>query len=686
MRDPASPPGSARAQELETLYTQVAQSAARLMVVHEASQILRSTHDPEELSRGLLAAIAEAVLAASGCVAGLQGDELKILATRGLEEHEADALAADPREARVWFAVADGEGPRTRADLAEALKLEPGSPVDASGGTDEGEEATESYEELWAEAEAEDTAAGSEAESHEGASTAPAFEFYLPLRIEEKVLGVLALGRRVDGQRYREEDIQLARSLSSHLSLALDHAALFAERNRRIEQLSVLLRISREITSSLDLDRVLGTIAQMVEMVLPNRRTTVALVSGGTVSLQASSDPSFRPKEAGRDPLVRILRWANEARLTINTHRGALEADSDADGRDLLLPWLSAPDGPRGLAIMPLTDDQGVLGLLAIETDGDAPPLDDDGEELVTILANQTTVAIRNAELYQRVPMIGVLEPILGRLRRARGLGRRRLLERAGIVVALLAAGFLIPLPAWVSGSALLRPTVPVTLRAGTDGIVDEVRVTEGQRVTAGALVARLRRDELELELQQTRAEVQRIRAEAARARSQNDFATYRAREAKFSELTEVERFYLAELERTSLIAPVDGIVLTRDVERRRGERLSRGEAFLDLADLSSMNAEVSISGHDIQSVSVGRATRLKVPAYPNRTFRGEVVSIAPRSDPDGTFRVTIRLPNEDQTLRPGMTGRAHVDIRARPPLVSFFRPVARRARLALWF
>jgi GAF domain-containing protein/biotin carboxyl carrier protein len=602
----------------------------------------------------------------------------------------SDARAQSIEEPDGGEHAGAAEGPEWAGDSAESGEDQaPEDDEDDAGEPDwrrEGDDAEpESYEHLWGEAE---DAPGSESaagESESDPSAAPAFELYLPLRVEDEVLGVLALGPRVDGQAYRADDVQLARSLSAHLALALNHAALFAERSRRIEQLSVLLRISREITSTLDLDRVLHTVAQMMALVVPNRRTVLALTSARGVSLRASSDPEFRPKESGRDPFLPILQWAHDARQHINTHRAALEGDSEAEGRDLLLPWLSRERGPRGLAVVPLEDDQGVLGLLAIETESDALPLDEDREELVTILANQTTVAIRNAELYQQVPMIGFLEPILGKARRARAAGSRRLLTRAGVVIALLAAGFLIPIPAWVSGDAQLRPFAPIALHAATEGTVDEVLVREGQEIRSGTVVARLRRDEFEVQVEQTRAEARRAQAEAAQARVAGDLSTYRARQAKLGELKRVEQFLISELERTVLVAPSDGVVLTQDVERRRGDHLRRGETLLELADLAAMEVEVSLAGHDIRSVAPGSRARLKVQAYPGRTFRGEVTRIAPRSDRDGTFRVTVRLPNADRALRPGMTGRAHLEIPPRPPLVSFFAPVVRRLRLGLW-
>jgi RND family efflux transporter MFP subunit len=702
-KEPESPVEGSRNNELETLYKQLAQSAARLMVVHEASSILRSSHDPEELAKGLLNVVAEAVFAGSGCVASVDEDELKILAVRGLEEHEADALAENEVEARVWFEVADGIGPRSAADLAESLGLageaEDGEPGEMDPGeaeafeedseqlADDSEWPPEDEDDVTAPGEDEPGAVSDDYEEGErgDVETAPAFGLYLPLRVEDETLGVVALGNRVDGQPFSEEDERLADSLCTHLALALDHASLFAERTKRIDQLSVLLQISREITSTLDLEKVLTTICHMLGMVVPNLRTTVALTSGSTVEIRASSDPSLKGSAASKDPFLPVLRWAYGTRRMINTCLDDMKANPDAEGGDLITQWLDREGGPCGLSVLPLEDDQGILGVLAIEIQGDVPPIDDDTEELITVLANQTTVAIRNAELYQRVPMIGMLEPIFGRAK-AGVTGRRKLLPRAGVAAALLVVGLFLPIPSWVSGDATIRPATPVPLRAATEGTIEEVLVTEGERVSRGTLLARLRRDELDLELAQVKAASQGARVEAARARSEGDLATFRSRQAELNELFEREKFLLAEIERTDFISPIDGLVLTKDIKLRLGERLGRGETLMDLANLSVMEVEVDVNEKSVDRVHPGRSARIKVHAYPGRTFRGEIVSVAPRAGADGAFRVTVRLSNEDAALRPGMTGRAHLDTPNRPVLRTVLDPIVNRLRLKLWF
>jgi len=637
--DPRASKAAQNEQRTADMYTQLARYAARIMVVHEAGRILRSTTDPRELAGGLLKAIAEPLFANCGCVARLEKDELSMLATVGLDEAEADALVASANEAAVWFNVVDAGEARSRKQLMESVRWPKSEETDAPAAPPE-----------------------------------PFFELYVPLQAERQVLGVLALGPRVDAQPHRPEDLKFTVALASHLALALDHAGLLEDQARRIEQLSVLLRISREITSTLDLDGVLTTIAHMTAMVVPNRRTTVALVTGQKVEIRASSEPGFDLKAARSDPLLPALRWALGARQPVNVSAGLMEVNKEIPGRDVMLPLLQVENGPRGLAILPLEDDQGVIGMLAIESKAN---------ELVTILANQTTVAMRNAELYQRVPMIGALDSLLGRSRTG-GVNRRRwvLLGAAAIIAAV---GFLIPLPAWVSGEAGVRPAVPIAVRAETAGIVEEVRVIEGQEIAAGELLARLRRDELDVAREQVRAGIQRTRAEAAGARDRADLATYSSLQAEMSKLRDELRFLETELQRTDLVAPVSGVVLTPWVELRKGERLARGDTLLELADLTSMEVEVLVPEVDIGDIEPGAEARLKVHAYPRRTFYGEVMKIAPRAGEERSFRVLVRMDNADGALRPGMTGRAHVDIAPRPFLRWFLRPFVRWFRFKFW-
>ena len=149
--------------------------------------------------------------------------------------------------------------------------------------------------------------------------------------------------------------------------------------------------------------------------------------------------------------------------------------------------------------------------------------------------------------------------------------------------------------------------------------------------------------------------------------------------------LEEQQRFLEDELARTELVSPVRGVVLTPRVELRRGQRLERGGVFLDVADISDMILEVGVPEHEIEGVRPGARAQLKVYSYPERTFRGQVIRVAPRASEQKTFTVTVRMPNPDRALRPGMSGRARLDVPARPFLWPVLAPIVRWLRLSLW-
>ena len=87
----------------------------------------------------------------------------------------------------------------------------------------------------------------------------PTLALYVPIQVEGSILGVLCLGPRERGEPYEEEHRLLVEHLCSQGALALDRAQLMAQNEDRVRDLSALLRISRELTSTLEVDRILLT-------------------------------------------------------------------------------------------------------------------------------------------------------------------------------------------------------------------------------------------------------------------------------------------------------------------------------------------------------------------------------------------------------------------------------------------
>jgi HlyD family secretion protein len=124
-------------------------------------------------------------------------------------------------------------------------------------------------------------------------------------------------------------------------------------------------------------------------------------------------------------------------------------------------------------------------------------------------------------------------------------------------------------------------------------------------------------------------------------------------------------------LSRCSIYSPIDGVVISRnvDVGNTVAVSLSAPTLFQIANDLKSMQIMASVAEADIGSVSEGQAANFTVDAYPDRKFRGRVVQI--RSAPVTvqnvvTYNTMIDVRNDDLDLKPGMTANVAIVIAAR--------------------
>ena len=108
------------------------------------------------------------------------------------------------------------------------------------------------------------------------------------------------------------------------------------------------------------------------------------------------------------------------------------------------------------------------------------------------MLAGQTTVALRNAQMYKEVPFISVLEPILHSKRRFMAMGTGRRLAAVALVLGVLAFLILCPLPLRVDGEAVVAPVHRAKVQPEVEGVISTVLVREGDRVEKGQVLAEM--------------------------------------------------------------------------------------------------------------------------------------------------------------------------------------------------
>jgi len=128
-------------------------------------------------------------------------------------------------------------------------------------------------------------------------------------------------------------------------------------------------------------------------------------------------------------------------------------------------------------------------------------------------------------------------------------------------------------------------------------------------------------------------------------------------------------------LDYTDIVSPVDGVVVSRnvDVGQTVAASFQTPTLFLIAQDLTHMQVNAKVSESDIGSVREGQPTDFTVDAYPGRAFQGKVVQVrnAPITVQNVvTYDVVIGVENDDLALKPGMTANVTIRIDERMDVV----------------
>ncbi len=230
------------------------------------------------------------------------------------------------------------------------------------------------------------------------------------------------------------------------------------------------------------------------------------------------------------------------------------------------------------------------------------------------------------------------------------------------------------PLAALYATSATLRAERRAAVLARTRGVIRELRVEEGDRVEADAVLAVLEDDEQRITYESAKTAFEILSREQKRAErvleqgllSEEEFETKRraAEEARHA----LERAEL-ELRWTRIRAPFRGRVLVRHLDQ--GATVADGTSVYEIADLDPLYADVSVPERHIARLRVGQEVRLGADGS-GVEAEGRIERIGHEVDAStATVKVTVTVPPR-AGLRPGGFVRVEVvtDVRERALVV----------------
>jgi HlyD family secretion protein len=236
-----------------------------------------------------------------------------------------------------------------------------------------------------------------------------------------------------------------------------------------------------------------------------------------------------------------------------------------------------------------------------------------------------------------------------------------------------------------VTATGQLNPVTNITVGSQISGIIQKLYADWNTAVKANQIIAQLDPAtykaavmQAEGDLANTRANLELAQVEARRAESlfkdklisDSDHDITIANLHQAQAMVQIKEASLANakvnLERCTIYSPVDGTVISRNVDigQTVAASLSAPTLFIIANDLARMQIDANVSEADIGAIEEGQTVNFTVDAFPERKFTGKVRQI--RNSPTTvqnvvTYDTVIDVSNPDLKLRPGMTANASI-------------------------
>src|SRR5437667_2745069 len=236
-----------------------------------------------------------------------------------------------------------------------------------------------------------------------------------------------------------------------------------------------------------------------------------------------------------------------------------------------------------------------------------------------------------------------------------------------------------------VTANGALNPVRTVTVGSQISGIITELKVDFNSKVREGDELAKIDPATYERALARAVADLANAQAglELAKFNQKRSKQLYADRLISESEFEQVEvalqqadanvKIHQAsvdsakvDLDRTTIYAPISGMVISRKVDAGQtvAASFNTPELFTIANDLTKMQIETLVSEADVGGVQEGQKVNFMVDAFQGRKFSGRVnqVRFAPITNQNVVnYTAVVEVDNRDLKLRPGMTANASI-------------------------
>ncbi len=452
-------------------------------------------------------------------------------------------------------------------------------------------------------------------------------------------------------------------SVSTQRKIAEPPSAVRAPaRAVRPSRSAAVLAVQAHALAQPGFDAAAAAVVNQLAQTLPCERVSLGLYIGGRLRIAAISgaaDVRERHNAVGRIAAAMVEALDQRLAIVHPLPGGASPAVTLAHQE------LSQSNGHAAIYTVPVATRHELLGALLFERRGgfDTPALE----------------AAKDAAMFAG-PLLALKQRADGRVghRVAQALrpsakrpfgGARFSVARAALGATLIGVAALVLVPSThrVVAPARVEGAVQQVIAAPVDGFVGAVQVRPGETVKAGQVLMSLDRRELALERDKWAAETAQFDKQYREALSKDEAAPIMIARAKLEQAQSQHELAVVQLERSTLRAPMDGVVLSGDFKQAIGMPVKRGQELMTIAADSSWRVVAEVEEQAIAPLRAGQNAQVLFAAVAGAeplTFAvTRIAPVATQADGRNVFEVEGTPQHAAASLRPGMRGVARIEV-----------------------
>lgn len=445
-----------------------------------------------------------------------------------------------------------------------------------------------------------------------------------PFVIKDECIGAVQIINKKGNGYFQEEDLDLLQLFGASSAMYIKNARLFAA-EKKVKDLGALIDISKQITSTLDVDSVLLNIVNLSSKIIPFEVayfSTRKLTQENTLILSAISG---QQEIDFSDRKNIVIHEIHQSLIKRKEHQIYLKKEAEyAEIKDVQhLKKYREEWNLQSFWATVLKDDQGIVGVFSIESSQEHA-FNKDHLELLDILVSQATVALRNAELYNTIPssqyVKSLLDQFTSKIQTLHLLTlKQKLLLCASLVATVLSLIF-VKIPNNISANIEVL-TLPIVSYSEVDGNVKKIHVRTGDAIKKDQLLLEVDVEDAKIQLLEKSAKRQKAKTEMVKFLSEKNIVDFKIKESEFLSLDyEVENLQ-NKIDHAQVRAAESGVVLSDDLDALLGRPINFGSELIKISSSDKLIVQFQIPEKDIQYVRPEMEVKFKIYGDPQSSF-----------------------------------------------------------------